>query len=72
MDIAILLNKMNTSDKLRALEIIWDDLSRNQEDVPSPAWHADVLYAREKKIQDGSANFTDWSQAKRAIRDQVK
>ena len=63
---------MTTSEKLRALEEIWDDLRRTPENVPSPSWHADALQAREKQIQEGESNFEDWSVAKRTIRDRTK
>ena len=61
------LKKMTVSDKLRAMETIWDDLQRTPENVPSPSWHADVLHAREMRIREGKAHFSDWSEAKRRI-----
>jgi len=72
MTITLPLARMTTSDKLRALEKIWDDLSRTSENVPSPSWHADVLKARQKRLQNGSARFTEWNEAKRIIRNRVK
>ncbi|MBI2432916.1 MAG: addiction module protein [Candidatus Hydrogenedentes bacterium] len=48
MELAIPLEKMTVAEKLRALELIWDDLQRRSEDVPSPAWHEDVLKSREE------------------------
>ncbi|MFA7160027.1 MAG: addiction module protein [Kiritimatiellia bacterium] len=72
MTITLPLARMTTSDKLRALEKIWDDLSRTSENVPSPSWHADVLKARQKRLQNGSAHFTEWTEAKRVIRNRVK
>jgi hypothetical protein len=41
------LDEMTVSDKLHAMEQIWDDLCRNPENVPSPSWHSDILQARE-------------------------
>lgn len=72
MELALPLDRMTTSDKLRALEEIWDDLCRTPEDIPSPSWHSDVLEAREKRIQEGRSHFTEWSKAKRTIRDRAK
>ena len=72
MELTLPLTRMTTSDKLRALEKIWDDLSRASENVPSPSWHAEVLQARQKRLQKGSAHFTEWTEAKRAIRNHVK
>ena len=65
MSIVLPLDKMTIPDKLRAMEQIWDDLQRASDDVPSPAWHRDVLAARELRVRD-------WTEAKRRIRDQVK
>lgn len=67
MAVAIHLNKMTISDKLRTLEDIWDDLRRTPEDIPSPSWHADVLHAREKRIREGKSQVTDWIDVKHRI-----
>jgi hypothetical protein len=72
MVVALQLKKMTVSDKLRALEDIWDDLQRTSERVPAPSWHADVLHAREKRIREGKSRFADWSDAKRRIRERVR
>jgi len=72
MERLIGLEEMTTADKLRALEQIWDDLLRTPEEVPSPAWHEDVLRAREHRIVEGSADFSDWPDAKRRIRERAK
>ncbi len=72
MELPLPLDKMTTADKLRALEQIWEDLCRTAGSIPSPAWHADVLHARENRVRDGSSQFTDWTEAKRKIRDSVK
>ncbi len=68
----IQLDKMTISDKLRALEDIWDDLQRTPEEIPSPSWHADVLRARGRRIRQGKSQFKDWPEAKRRIRELVR
>jgi len=72
MAIAIPLGRMTVPDKLRAIEEIWDNLLHTSEDIPSPSWHADVLNAREKRVRDGSAKFSDWTDAKQRIRKRVR
>jgi len=72
MQLAIPLEKMTTADKLKALEEIWSDLQRTPDEVPSPAWHADVLRAREARVKEGSSQFQDWPTAKRGIREQTQ
>ena len=46
----------------------WDELQRTPESVPPPAWHADVLRAREAQIRKGQSSFEGWADAKRRIR----
>ena len=72
MQIAILLERMSTTEKLQAIEDIWSDLARVSENVPSPAWHADVLRAREERIANGTSRFLNISEAKQAVREQIK
>ena len=72
MDIEIPLDKMTTTDKLRVLEMIWDDLQRTPEQIPSPSWHAKVLQERQEEYEEGISEFSDWSEAKKRIRDQLK
>ena len=72
MAMTIPLGKMTIADKLRTMEALWDDLRRSPEEVPSPAWHADVLQARELRIRAGRSSFGDWTEAKRRIRERVK
>ena len=67
MDISIPLNEMTTIDKLRAIEDIWENLLHDSENIPSPARHADVLSAREQRIQQGKSRFSDWDEAKSRI-----
>jgi hypothetical protein len=71
MELSLPLDQMTTSEKLRAIEAIWDDLQRTPEALPSPPWHATVLENRERRIQEGGARFTPWNEAKRAIRERV-
>ncbi len=66
------LDEMTISDKINAMEQIWDDLCRNPENVPSPNWHRDILQAREGRAKQGSSRFTNWTEAKEKIRKSVK
>jgi gamma-glutamyl phosphate reductase len=72
MSVNIPLDRMSTADKLRALEEIWDDLSRNAADIPAPGWHDDVLKARERKIAEGASTFDDWPDVKRRLLGQTR
>ena len=72
MEIALPLDKMTVADKFRTLEDIWDSLKRTPADIPVPAWHADVLKAREMRVREGASVYGDWVDAKRRIRERIR
>ena len=61
------LKKMSIEEKIRAMELLWDDLCQNRPDFDSPSWHGDVLKARENDLKEGKDKFLDWNQAKKDI-----
>jgi Putative addiction module component len=65
------LDQMSTEEKLAALEAIWGDLSRNEQQLPVPDWHKQVLDQRQRQIDRGEATFIDWEEAKRRIRERT-
>jgi hypothetical protein len=72
MDITLPLDQMTTAEKLRAMEALWADLSRNPDNVPSPAWHEQILKEREDRVKSGQEKFVDWETAKQDLRDRLK
>ncbi len=71
MGITLPLEEMTIEDKIRAMETIWDDLCKNDENIVSPSWHKDILKEREKAIENGKEEFIDWSEAKKQIEDKI-
>ena len=71
MEIMLPLEKMSTEDKIRTMEIIWEDLCKNAENLFSPSWHKDILDEREKAIETGKEGFIDWNEAKKQIEDEI-
>lgn len=61
------LSKMTRSEKLIAMESLWQDLSRDDAKFTSPAWHADALKEAERLVKSGKAKFSDWDEAKARI-----
>jgi len=72
MTVQLPLDRMNTAEKLAAMEALWEDLSRNAPTVAVPEWHREVLLVREAEVQAGVETFSDWEDAKEAIRATVK
>ncbi len=67
MTVRLPLDKMTVREKLRVMEEIWEDLSRDPGNVKSPDWHKQALKEREARIASGQAKFRDWEQAKKEI-----
>ena len=68
MNVTLPLESMTTAEKLDVMEAIWADLSRDEQRVESPAWHAQVLREREVAMNEGREIATDWDAAKRRLR----
>lgn len=68
MNITLPLDSMTTAEKIRAMEALWEDLSRNSDELPSPAWHGDVLTERDSRVAEGREQVHQWSTAKEEIR----
>lgn len=69
--ITLPLNEMSVEEKLEVMELLWDDLSRNGADIPSPDWHGSVLRAREEALATGEEDMEDWEAAKERLRGEL-
>jgi hypothetical protein len=72
MPIELEIENMTLEEKLRAMETLWDDLCRREENVPVPQWHKDLLDERERLVQEGKAKFVDWETAKKQIAERLQ
>ena len=71
MDITLPLDQMTTAEKLRALEALWDDLSRHEKGLDSPPWHGEALRETERRVAAGEEKPMDWEVAKDELRKRV-
>lgn len=67
MNIVLPLDKMTVDEKLKLMEEIWADLSRNPDDIPVPQWHLDILREREQLVKEGKAGYVSWETAKKDV-----
>ena len=65
------LKEMTIEEKMRAMEMLWDDLCRIKPDFQSPGWHKDILFEREQGLKEGKDEFVDWKEAKKAILESI-
>ncbi|MBN1553051.1 addiction module protein [bacterium] len=62
------ISSMTSNEKIKAMELLWDDICRNVSSIESPPWHKTILEKREKMVLDGKGHFRDWGERKKAIR----
>ena len=62
------IRQMTMVERLQALEQLWDAVCRDDVDVPSPAWHAEVLVSRQARAERGEARFLTLDQLKTRLR----
>jgi putative addiction module component (TIGR02574 family) len=69
MSVDISLNELTTAEKLELMERLWVDLSRQPQEVPSPAWHGVVLDGRCEAVRQGRTTFVAWEEARQRLLD---
>ncbi len=66
------IKQMPREDKLRLMEALWEDLSRDDADVESPAWHGEALRETATRRSRGEEKVLDWQEAKAQLRKNKK
>lgn len=53
------IENLTRTEKLRMMEVIWDDLSRDPETLSSPEWHAQAqaLKDAERALAENQTHF---------------
>lgn len=65
------LDQMTIKEKLQIMEELWRDLCSNQDHIPVPQWHKDLLDNREEAFKSGQARLLDWETVKKRIADRI-
>ena len=66
------IKHLSREEKLRVMEAIWEDLSREEEEVQSPGWHQKALQETERRFSSGQEKMVDWQAAKKELRDRFE
>ena len=62
------IQQLPRQEKLKLMEILWAELSRDEAELESPAWHADALRETTERHARGEEVLLDWEQAKEKLR----
>lgn len=64
MSVDIQIETLSVAEKIRLLESVWQSLCAYPCDVTSPEWHREVLDERRRRLEDGRATISAWTDAK--------
>jgi hypothetical protein len=65
---SIEIGHLSREEKLKVMEAIWEDLSRDAEQVESPDWHREALHETDRRRKSGQESVVDWRKAKKELR----
>ena len=65
---ALEIQQLPRQEKLKLMEMLWAELSRDEAELESPAWHADALRETTACRARGEETVLDWEQAKEKLR----
>lgn len=58
------INSMSQTERLQAMELLWQSISSSSEVIQSPKWHGEVLSNRLAKVKAGQGKFLTLAQLK--------
>jgi len=62
------IENMSREEKLRAMEALWQEISKEDPAPESPAWHGEVLEQTRSRVAAGTERTLEWDDAKRRLR----
>jgi hypothetical protein len=68
MSNCIEIQNLSKEEKLRVMEAIWEDLSKDDDQIESPDWHLQALQETDQRLRSGQENIVDWQDAKKELR----
>jgi putative addiction module component (TIGR02574 family) len=51
------IKNMSAPERLQAMELLWQSFSGEEDQLPSPDWHGEVLSERLAKVEAGEGKF---------------
>lgn len=62
------IQHLSREEKLRIMEAIWEDLSRDDDRIESPGWHRQALQETDQRLRAGQEKIFDWEDANKELR----
>jgi len=62
------IKEMSTIERIRTMEMLWDALFHEDQEIESPAWHEKILKERKDRLKSGKTKFTTLEHLKNHFR----
>ena len=62
------VQQMSRGEKIKLMELLWEQLSRPDDVFESPAWHGHALHETKQRLAEGKEQVLDWDAAKKDLR----
>lgn len=62
------IERMSVEERLQAIELLWDSISRLGDAAASPAWHGEVLSVRRAKVDAGEGQFLSIAEVRERLK----
>ncbi|MBV5303703.1 MAG: addiction module protein [Chlorobium sp.] len=60
------VKKMSTSERLQAMEVLWESIVYENDEIETPEWHEHILQERKEQLASGNAKFMSLSELKKS------
>ena len=64
--------QLSTKEKLKIMEALWADLSRDENAYESPEWHGRELEETRQRLKLGKEEILTWEEAKERLRNEAR
>jgi putative addiction module component (TIGR02574 family) len=59
------VKKLSAKERLEVMEVIWESLLNEPEELETPKWHKQILQERERRIERGEVRFIPLAELKK-------
>ena len=50
-------SSLSSTERLEAMEALWESLTHDENELTSPDWHGEIIKQRKHDIKNGSAEY---------------
>lgn len=69
MNIQEQILQLPKEEKLKLMEALWEDLSRDPDALESPAWQEEEIRKTRERLERGEEEILDWPEVKQELRE---